>query len=170
MKKLLFLSLSAALLSLTMFALVGCVTKAGYQDPTTGDVYSVEEYPSLSAEVKARVVEVEYSELKPTVLKTGDAIAGTATAGYEIVKPFIPEPFATGGALLIGLIVAGWQLLRKRQVVSTLARVKLGADITARTVDAVVKGTELWEKFKEEQTKSSSNTDAIMPDKVNDAA
>ena len=89
------------------------------------------------------------------------------TTSLQLVRPFIPEPFVTGAVALLGIISAVWLKIKEARVTDILSKVKLGAVITAGTVDALVKADPaMWAMFKKQQEKSSAGTGAIMPDKL----
>ncbi len=79
----------------------------------------------------------------------------------------LPEPFATLGVAALGEVGMGWRELKKRRVKNWAERVKLGALITAKTVDKLVRPvTNVMNDFKAEQVKESRKTNAIMPDQI----
>ena len=104
---------------------------------------------------------------KPAVVAQVEGGLEAASSTLQVVKPLIPEPFATGSIAIIGGLAALWQLISKRKTITVLDRVKLGAQITADSVDTIIKPSiEVWEKFKARQKSESSNTNAIMPDQL----
>ena len=145
----------------------GCVTEKAYWDPETSTVISISDYEQLPTAEQEGYVEVEVETIKPEVIDRVDKTAAVVEGVVAVTRPVIPEPFATGiVALLVGL-VGIWQTVKKRKVLDTLDKVKLGAQITADSVDKVVRpATELYVKFASRQKAESANTDAIMPDKL----
>jgi len=144
--------------------LQGCVTEQGYYDRQTGAVYLQDEYEALPQAAQDRVEIVEVETISPEVSEGVDRGIATADTVVKVVRPFIPEPFATGAVALLGGLGSLWQTIKKKKMKDTLDKVSLGAKITADSVDAVVRpASEVWQEFKKRQLAESSNTPAIMP-------
>lgn len=164
MKCFMVLILLAVLLCL---ALGSCTTQDGYQNEKTGQILSTEEFGQLTSEQKIDFFAVKYKELNPVI--SGKIDTGLTTTGgvVQVIRPLIPEPYATGVVSVLAIAGTLWGIVKNKKTTGILNQVKLGAQITADSVDKVIKPSiELYEKFKERQKGQSENTDAIMPDKV----
>ena len=149
---------------LAVVFIAGCKTLNGWLDPETNTVLSEEEYIVLTPEEQEPYGPVVYEAVKADIAEGVTAGLQAAEETVIIYKPMIPEPFVSVALLALGFLTTTWQTISKRRVVLTANRIKLGAEITKKTVDTVVKGTEIWKSFKDSQTASAENTNAIMPD------
>jgi len=155
------------ILILVCFSLSGCVTKDGYQNEKTDQILSAEAFALLTPEQQADFITVKYKELNPAISKNIDTGLGAASGTVQVVKPFIPEPYATGIVSLLAIIGTTWGLIKNKKTTGILNNVKLGAQITAASVDSVIKpSVELYKVFAARQEKESKNTAAIMPDEL----
>jgi len=146
--------------------LQGCVTNKGYQDDETGEIFTMEEFAAMTPEQQAQKSPVLYKAINQAIAANIDTGVQATESVITVVKPFIPEPYATGTVALLGFLATLWQLVGKRKIVSLSDKIKLGAVITKESVDAVVRGTDIWAAFKKSQDTAKKNTSAIMPDEL----
>lgn len=149
-------------------AMSGCETVTVRMDPVSKEMISVDAWSKLALDEQTKYSdEVKVTGLsESTIAKLDQGVAATE-AVVTVVKPFIPEPFASVIFLVVGGIAAGWQKYKRSKTNTILQQVALGATITAETVNNVVKPVaETWTAFKNAQKAAATNTKAIMPDKV----
>ncbi len=151
----------------SMSLVTGCKELPGHYDRISGVLLSQGEFDALEPAEQALYEPVKYKAIDPDIKRKGDAGFALAKRGFEISSPFIPEPYRTGAALLLGFLTTTWGFLTNRKTKDTLDRVKLGAQITADSIDAFVRpSVDLFNNFKDRQTKKSKDTNAIMPDNM----
>ena len=108
-----------------------------------------------------------FTFLEPNVVTKVDQGVGAGEAVGSVVVQFLPQPWATIGSLLIGALGTGWATYKGVKIKRKAEYVELGAKITADSVRKVIMPVaDVWDKFKEAQKSASSNTKAIMPDKL----
>jgi hypothetical protein len=151
---------------LILFCIAGCSTQGGWYDEDTGVVLTEEEYATLTPAQRVSYEPIIYEQIKPSIEQPISAGLNTVNEGIKIVKPLIPEPFATGAVFLLGFLTTVWQLVSKKKIITRSDKITLGAKITGASVDAVVRGTELWKDFKKSQNEKKENTEATMPNEL----
>jgi len=151
-----------SILLLAILLVAGCTTTASWFKPSTNETITPEQHQQLPPEQQAEYVPVEVSTISPEAKAKGDAAAVVAQGVGTAIDPVLP-----GIGALIAALVAVWQTVSLSKTKNVLDRVKLGAQITADNIEAVVApATEIFSSFKNKQKASSSNTNAIMPDKI----
>lgn len=136
MKRILFLLIMISCIMI----FVGCATKTGYWKPGTDfdDTLTPEQYSVLTDEEKAEYAEVEYKEVDSVFfgkLQTGIKSVETV---YDDNREYIPEPFGTAGALILGALSTFVTYLSKKKVVT---KIKKTAVETAKGIQAYKDGT-----------------------------
>lgn len=160
MKSLLLLFVAAMMVCV----LSGCESKEAFWNPVTGDVVTPEEHQLLPEAEQQKYDPVTVRQIKPDVAGKVDAGILATQGGVEIIRPFIPEPFATLAALILGGVGVGWQTFKKRQVKDRLDDVELGSEITKLSINKVIRpSVEVWKEFKKEQYAQAANTKAVLP-------
>lgn len=156
---------------LMVVIMCGCQTEMAYQVPGTQQIVSAEDFLKLPITEQAKYEKITVESIRPEILSKAETGLVAATGGYTVVRPFIPEPYAASGALLLGVLGTILTMLKKvKNVKGTLAKVSLGAQITATTIDNVVRpAAELFETFKDAQRKAEAEAKKnglppIMPD------
>lgn len=145
----------------------GCESEQAYWNAETSQIVTVQEYEVLPPSDQLGFAEVTIRQINPETSKKITSGINAAKGGVEIVRPFIPEPYATLLALFAGAAATGWQTFKKRKIKDRLDGVELGAEITKATVNKVIRPLDVtWKSFKVEQELASANTNAIMPDKL----
>jgi len=120
-----------------MIASAGCLSKTGYWKPGTDfdTIISEDDYAALPADQQAEMVQVTYRELDQKYVEGTETILDTGSGVYKVIKPVIPEPFATGGSILLGLATTLTALLARKKVVTQLVE-------TAQGIQNVIDGKE----------------------------
>jgi hypothetical protein len=155
------------LLAVLAAAMVGCENVTAYYDEDAQQIVTADQWQAMTPDEQAKYEPVEVQQIRPEVAAKVDAGLQTAETGLKIVKPFVPEPFASLGGLVLGGLIAVWQIVKAKKIRGQLDAVSLGATITAETVEKVVKpSAQLWEAFKREQEAKAANTKAAMPHSV----
>jgi len=150
--------------------LCGCQTEQAYQKPETQQIVSVEDYAVMTPEEQGGYRLITVESVKPEIIAKAETGLGAATGAYTVVKPLVPEPFATGGALFLTALSIVLGFLKNKKTQGVLDKVSLGAQITAKTIDNVVRpAVDVFNTFKEQQRVAENwakqnGKSVIMPD------
>ena len=155
------------LLMVLLLAGGGCLTEPAYWNQVDDVVVTPVEFKQLPPEEQVKYEPVEIQQIDPDVAIKVDAGITATQGAVQVIKPFIPEPFATGAVAILGGLASLWMTIKQVKTKNILDRVKLGAVITAQSIDTVVRPTaEMMNTFRERQKSKSANTNAIMPDEI----
>jgi len=155
------------LLVVALLALPGCKEYQVYYDESSGEIISPQAYEQLTPQEKENFEEAVAKGLDPDVESKINAGVTVVAEGVEIAKPFIPTPFGELAAVLAGGVALLWQRFKHRKIVKPYEYIAVGAEMTADTLDEVVRpNAELWRKFTDEQKRKEKMQKVIMPDKV----
>ena len=102
--------------------LSSCITETGWWKPGTDfdEAITSEEFIELPSEEQKEFVGVEWKAFSPPAITTIEEGAATTEAVYEIIRPMIPEPLATGGTLALGAIATLLTYLSRKKIVTKL--------------------------------------------------
>ena len=123
-----FVLLFAMFLVMTSF-FTGCQKQQGYWIPGTdpdATIISPEDYAQLPEQEQTKYVAVEYRQMDEKVVSGVEAGLNTANIVYEDIRPLLPEPLATGGTLILGLLGTVFSLLSRKKVVTKLIETAKG--------------------------------------------
>ena len=102
--------------------LSSCITETGWWKPGTDfdEAITSEEFVELTPEEQKEFVGVKWKAFDPTAVTKIEEGTATAEAVYEIIRPMIPEPLATGGTLALGAIATLLTYLSRKKIVTKL--------------------------------------------------
>ena len=107
---------------------MSCVTRTGYWIPGTDfdTTITPEQYLELPTEEQKKHVEIEYRMFDPAAITKVEQGAVTAEGVFEVVRPMVPEPLATGGSLILGAITSLLVYASRKKVVTKLIETAQG--------------------------------------------
>lgn len=157
------------MLCLMLMLVVGGCTNA-FWDPETDTIIGKTAYEALTPDEQAKYEGVQIVD--PDIAAKIDAGAAATQGVVTVMKPLIPEPFASGSLAVIAGLIGLWGYVKNAKIKTKFDAVKLGALMTAESVETVIKPVaETWTAFKaaqkaKELTAIESGKTVIMPDRI----